>query len=131
MKKTEKKPKVHRQKTYDLVLTKFELLHVRDMLSILLPPDGKQTLSQSMAELEGRGIIESMLWTKVSALCGEAGLPVDAEAPDYIIAPTSAPTLGVFHVNHELSGHDDEEGGGFLPSEQGEEEEEDDDEGDE
>lgn len=123
MKKQDKKPKVHRQKTYSLTLTKFELLHVRDMLSVLLPPDGQQTLSQSLAELEGRTLIESMLWTKISSLCEEAGLPIDSEAPDYIIAPTSTPTLGVFHINHDLEGQGESEQTGFLPDTEGEEDE--------
>ena len=101
------------------------------MLSVLLPPDGKQTLSQSLADLEGRGIIESMLWDKVTSLCESAGLPVDAEAPDYIIAPTSAPTLGVFHINHDLSGAEEEEEGGFLPADQSNQDAEDEDEDDE
>ena len=116
MKKTDKKPKIHRQKTFDLNLTKFELLHLRDLMSLLLPPDGQQTLSQSLAELEGRNLIESMLWTKLSNLCESAGLPTDAEAPDYIIAPITSPKLGVFHVNHDLDTQGtDDEGTGFLP----------------
>lgn len=132
MKKTEKKPKIHRQKTFDLNLTKFELLHLRDLMSLLLPPDGQQTLSQSLAELEGRNLIESMLWTKLSSLCESAGLPTDSEAPDYIIAPITSPKLGVFHVNHDLAGESPaEEGIGFLPDEdQQEDDVEDDDEGD-
>jgi hypothetical protein len=131
MKKREKNPKIHRQKTFDLCLTKFELLHVRDMLSVLLPPNGTETLSQSLAHLEGRDVIESMLWNKVSTLCETAGLPVDAEAPDYIIAPTSAPTLGVFHVNHDLEDSTvTSESAGFLPNE-AEEAEEDELDGDE
>ena len=132
MKKTEKKPKIHRQKTFDLNLTKFELLHLRDLMSLLLPPDGQQTLSQSLAELEGRNLIESMLWTKVSSLCETAGLPVDSEAPDYIVAPITSPKLGVFHVNHDLGGEGQpEEGIGFLPDDEKEENsDEDEDEGD-
>lgn len=127
MKKTEKKPKIHRQKTFDLNLTKFELLHVRDMLSVLLPPHGDQTLSQSLAELEGRSLIEARLWSKVTSLCEAAGLPVDAEAPDYIIAPTSTPTLGVFHINQEAGDDEQSESMGFLPEEATSEETEDDD----
>jgi hypothetical protein len=79
-----------------------------------------------LALLEGRKLIESKLWNKVVALCEAADLPIDSEAPDYIIAPTSAPTLGVFHVNHDAEQSDEgEESSGFLPSE---EESDDDDE---
>jgi hypothetical protein len=131
-KKNKETPKVHRQKTYDLTLTKFEILHIRDLFSVLLPPDGSQTLSQSLAELEGRGLIESKLWAKVSALCEAAELPIDAEAPDYIIAPTSSPTLGVFHINHDLAeSESSEDETGFLPSDESETEVEDEDDEDE
>lgn len=127
MKKTEKKPKIHRQKTYDLNLTKYELVHIRDMLSVLLPPDGQETLSQSLAQLEGRKIIESMLWNKVVALCGEAGLPIDSEAPDYIVAPISTPAIGVFHINQELAEAAEDDSSGFLPDSEEDDSEEDDD----
>ena len=128
MKKQEKKPKVHRQKTYDLTLTKFELLHVRDLLSVLLPPNGEQTLSQALADLEGRKLIESLLWNKVTTLCDAAGLPVDNEAPDYIIAPVTTPALGIFHVNHDLDDGEGEasEASGFLPEEESTEEDDED-----
>lgn len=125
MKRQEKKPKIHRQKVYNLSLTKYELLHVRDLLSVLLPPDGHQTLSQSLAESEGRSIIESMLWTKVTGLCEEAGLPTGDEAPDYIIAPTSTPALGVFHLNQEGESQEQGAEAGFLPEEEDPEDEED------
>lgn len=128
MKKADKNPKIHRQKTYDLTLTKFELLHIRDLFSVLLPPDGSQTLSQALAEAEGRGIIESMLWEKVSALCEAADLPLGAESPDYIIAPVSSPALGVFHLNHDIDQQVSSEGEGFLPDDSSEEEAEEDDE---
>jgi len=128
VKKTDKNPKIHRQKTYDLTLTKFELLHVRDLFSVLLPPDGAQTLSQALAEAEGRGIIESMLWEKVSSLCEAANLPLGSESPDYIIAPISSPALGVFHVNHDIDQQTAAEGEGFLPDDASEEEGEEDDE---
>jgi hypothetical protein len=124
--KKEKTPKIHRQKTYSLTLTKFELLHLRDIMSVLLPPDGQQTLSQCLAEAEGRSLIESLLWSKVLEACGEAGLPVDAEAPDYIIAPTSSPTLGVFHVNHDMDDSSQSvETQGFLPLEDGDQSDDD------
>lgn len=130
MKKTSKSPKIHRHKTFDLTLTKFELLHIRDLFSVLLPPDGRQTLSQALAELESRSLVESMLWSKISQLCETADLPIDSEAPDYIIAPTSAPTLGIFHVNHDLEASEEDSTGGegFLPGGDDEESDEDDEE---
>jgi hypothetical protein len=131
VKKTDKNPKIHRQKTYDLTLTKFELLHIRDLFSVLLPPNGAQTLSQALAEAEGRNLIESMLWEKVSSLCEVADLPLGSESPDYIIAPISSPSLGVFHINHDVDQQESQEsseGEGFLPDDSTEEESDEEDE---
>ena len=95
------KAKIRKRKTHELRLTKFELLHLRDLMSILLPPDAKQTLSQAMATLENRQMVESVLWRKVSELCSVAGLPTGNEAPDYVVAPISAPPMGVFQLAHD------------------------------
>lgn len=124
----EKKPKVRRQKVYDLSLTKLELLHIRDLMSMLLPPNGEKTVSQSLAELENRGLIEVRLWGKVSNLCQEASLPLDDEAPDYIVAPNAPPPMSVFHINTNALETSAEPEGSFLPSDSEEEEDEDDEE---
>ena len=50
-KKTETPPP---QPTWDLRLTTPELLHLRDLVSVLLPPNGEKTVSQMLAEGEGR-----------------------------------------------------------------------------
>lgn len=127
--KTKKKPKqspakdpeVKRQATFELQLTRFELLHLRDLMGVLLPPDGAQTLSQALAMSEDRVVIESSLWDKVSKCCVDASLPIETEAPDYIIAPTAPPPLGVFQVNHDLM-TPRPGASGFLPEEKNEEE---------
>lgn len=92
---------VKKNKTFELKLTKAELIHLRDIMSVVLPPDVNTTLSQQLAELENRTPIESLLWKKVYESCKSAGLPVDEEAPDYIIAPAASPTLKVFHMSVE------------------------------
>jgi len=119
----QKEPPLKRHTVHSLPLTKFELLHLRDLMSVLLPPDGVQTLSQALAGLEERSLIESMLWEKISKLCSEAKLPLDAEAPDYIIAPVAPPPLGVFQVNQDLSSKSQSEGG-FLKADESDEAEE-------
>lgn len=124
----EKKPKVRRQKVYDLALTKLELLHIRDLMSMLLPPNGEKTVSQSLAELENRGLIETRLWGKISNLCQEASLPLNDEAPDYIVAPIAPPPMSVFHINGDGAEATPEAEGSFLPENPAEEEEEEDEE---
>ena len=125
---TQKKPKIHRQKTFELLLTKHELLHIRDLMSIMLPPNGEKTVSQTLAELEDRNLIESMLWDKLSKLCTAANLPLNDEAPDYIIAPVGPPPMSVFHINHDLEQQATQESSGFLPDEESNGEEDEDDE---
>lgn len=117
----EKEPRVKRQSAFSLHLTRFELLHLRDLMGVLLPPTGAQTLSQALASAEDRSLIESLLWEKLSKLCVEAEIPVDAEAPDYIIAPISPPPLGVFQINQDLT-QQDSQNAGFLPEDDEEEE---------
>ena len=123
----EKEPEVKKHETFDLNLTRFELLHIRDLMGVLLPPDGTQTLSQALASAEERSLIESMLWEKISKLCKQAKLPLEAEAPDYIVAPVAPPPMGVFQVNQDLQDMKKVHVGGFLPDD--EEEVADDEEG--
>lgn len=94
-------PEIKKKKTYSLRLTKFEILHVRDLMSILLPPDAKQTLSQALAASENRQMVESVLWRKIVDACKDAELPVGDDAPDYIVAPVSSPQIGVFQLAQE------------------------------
>ena len=99
---------VKRRKTFDLRLTKYELLHLRDLFSIVLPPDVKKTLSQALAELEDRPNVEAMLWDKIVDACKEADLPIEDESPDYIVAPTGPPPLGVFQLASDPDGEEEE-----------------------
>lgn len=118
-----KEPDIKKHETFDLTLTRFELLHLRDLMGVLLPPDGAQTLSQALASLEERTLIESLLWDKVSSLCKSAKLPMESEAPDYIVAPTSPPPMTVFQVNQDLQSQSKLVETGFLPEETNDEQE--------
>lgn len=95
------KEKIKKRKTYDLRLTRSELGHLRDLFSVVLPPDVKKTISQHLADLEDRVFVEEKLWDKVSSLCSVAGVPLNEEAPDYIIAPMGPPPMGVFHLSND------------------------------
>lgn len=119
----EKEPVVRKQAVFTLSLTKFELLHMRDLMGILLPPDGSQTLSQALASSEDRSLVESRLWEKLSKTCVEAGLPVGDAAPDYIVAPVAPPPMGVFLINQDnVSSSQD---AGFIVEEEDEDEDSD------
>lgn len=96
-----KKENIKKRKTYELRLTRSEVAHLRDLFSIVLPPDVKKTLSQHLAELEDRVFVEEKLWDKVSNICKDADVPLDDEAPDYIVAPMGPPPMGVFHFSND------------------------------
>ena len=104
-------PRIPPQPTWELRLTQLELLHLRDLFSILLPPEGKQTVSSALAEAEERGIIEARLWSKVSTACKSAKIPLDDGAPDFVVMMAGAPQLGIFKVNSEIPSEEEQQAG--------------------
>jgi hypothetical protein len=89
--------------TFNLKLTKVELLHLRDLFSVALPPDASRTVSEALAAIENRAIAESKAWLKIVELCKLAELPVTDEAPDYIVAPIAPPPMTVFQLQHDTN----------------------------
>lgn len=95
------KEQLKKRKTFRLRLTKFELVHLRDLFSVSLPLDLKKTVSQALAESEERVFVETRLWLKIVEACKEARVPLDDDAPDFICAAASAPPIGVFKLAQE------------------------------
>lgn len=90
-----------RLKIFELKLTADELAHFRDLMSIMLPPDGTTTLSQSLAKVnQQKTMVEAKLWAKLVEKCKEADVPTDDEAPDYAVGVSGVPTLAVFSLQH-------------------------------
>lgn len=114
-------PVIKHKKTYEIRFTKYELLHLRDLMSVSLPPDGKQTVSETLASLENRTTVESSLWEKLTTACAQVGLPVGDDAPDYIIAPTGIAPMGVFQLASEPPSLSDEDSDEDEDEEDGEE----------
>ncbi len=93
---------IRKRKTFQLRLSKFELLHLRDLFGVLLSTEAKQTVSQALAAAEERSLIEARLWQRIAAACVEADLPTDEEAPDFICAAmVTPPPVGVFRLAQE------------------------------
>lgn len=86
---------------YDLRITKSELIHVRDLLSVKVPNDEDMTISEMIAKSEIREEADIQLWKKIVKLCKEANVAVEDEAPDYTIGITSTPKMYVFRVQNE------------------------------
>ena len=85
-----------------LDLTDLELIHLRDLLSVSLPTSMQVTVSQQLATAADRPLTETKLWNKVTRACRGGEIPLDDEAPDFIVGPTSIPEMGVFQVASSL-----------------------------
>lgn len=96
------KPTVKKRNITSVKFTKYELIHLRDVMSIMLPPNGDKTVSQVLAEVEGRQVVESVLWKKISRACRELDVPLDDEAPDYVVATVGQPQMSVFQVSVDV-----------------------------
>lgn len=94
-------PDVNVRKTISLRLTRYELLHLRDLFSIMLPLEMKVTVSQALANQQQRTLIESRLWQKIIHACADADVPLGDEAPDFVVAASSAPSVDVFELAHD------------------------------
>src|SRR3990167_4143352 len=104
-------PKQVKRKTTPLQLTVFELTHLRDLFSISLPPTLAQTMSQALAQLEDRSMVEAKLWQKIATACKNVGVLMDDDAADFICAASAAPPVGVFKLAQEPNeGEEEEEG---------------------
>ena len=86
------------QYVYDLELTAPELIHIRDLFSVI-SPDVTKTLSQKLSMANGMGIHEAKLWKKICIACLTAGIPVGAAAPDYLATDISQPKIDIFPLN--------------------------------
>lgn len=113
--------KIKKTKLYELKLSKLELVHLRDMLSILYPTPTEKTISQALAESEDRSFEENALWNKIAFLCSDAKVPIEDEAPDYAIMPVGPAPMGVFMLGQEDSPQSTHS---FLKPEEAEEAEE-------
>lgn len=95
-------------KTSKLNLTKFELVHLRDLFSVLTPPEMKETLSQKLAVTQNRVLIEAKLWQKIVKSCEENDIPLGDDAPDFVVSLASTPNIGVYELSHDENQSSDE-----------------------
>jgi len=86
-----------------LELTAVELAHIRDLMSILLPPSGTRTMSQELAINESRPYVDSLLFKKVFAACDAAGVPTGCAAPDFGLTLAEMPAIAVMRIQAQLS----------------------------
>ena len=87
--------------TFSLTLTKFELVHLRDLFGVTFAPEMTTTVSQMLAASQERSIVESKLWQKISKACKTANVTLGDCAPDFIVTSVGPPPMGVFELAHE------------------------------
>ena len=97
--KSKKKPKQPLVETVTIELTKPELVHVRDMLSVLVPNDPPVTISEVLARRLDKVGSESSLWAKVVLACADVGVSCGKDTQDYVVMNASQPALDVFAVD--------------------------------
>lgn len=103
------KEKVQPEALYTLHVTRDQLVHLRDLFGVLLPPDGAVSVSQFLAAITGRKELEDNLFTMIEDTCIDAQVPTGADAPDYVVMPITPPPMGVFEARLEDDGQGDEE----------------------
>jgi len=86
-----------KEKEYKLEVTKEELTHLRDLMSVVLSIENEETLSAALSEVENRADSEVSLWDKVATACMKASIDIGDNAPNLTIAPKDFPPLSVFH----------------------------------
>ena len=101
--------KLTKRETFGLNLTKFELLHLRDLFSCMLAPAVEVTVSQALARKQERPLIEAKLWHKLIKMCESADIPVGDGAPDFIVAAASSPIIDVFELACEPAPRQEED----------------------
>lgn len=101
MDRKETTPPIKKRQTFPLRLTKFEVLHLRDVMSVLISPEMKETVSQRLAASQDRVLVEARLWQKLVVACEAAGLPLGDDAPDFIVAASGPPPVGIFELAHD------------------------------
>ena len=92
------KKKVKKRETYGIQFTRIELVHLRDLFSIMLPNQMVTTVSQHLAKIEQRPLTETKLWNKLVKKLKAAEVPTDDDAPDFTLGIASLPDIAVFPV---------------------------------
>lgn len=84
-----------KRKSIELKLTKAELEHIRDMLSVMVAKDRHKTLSMLLSEHKNTMAQEARLWRKVEEVCKENGVAIGAKAPDYLVGVLNKPKFAM------------------------------------
>jgi len=95
------KKKNNSAKSITLKLTSNELVHVRDLFSILMPQNYVLTLSESLATQNDTEKLENKLWTKIYNLCKCNNISTDKDADDFAVMIANQPQLEIQRIKLE------------------------------
>jgi len=95
------KKKNNSAKSITLKLTSNELVHVRDLFSILMPQNYVLTLSESLATQNDTEKLENKLWTKIYNLCKCNNISIDKDADDFAVMIANQPQLEIQRIKLE------------------------------
>lgn len=84
---------------YSVLLSVDELIHLRDLFSVRLPPTFEHTVSTLLSAKLDKSQMESNLWDKLIELCKKAEIPVGDEAPDFAINLAGLPPMDIFEIS--------------------------------
>lgn len=84
-----------------LTLTRDELIHLRDLMSVVLPPNGDKTVSSALSSLTKNQVKEGILWNKIIDLCVKNKIEIGSDAPDFYLDFAVPPSIGVFASSSE------------------------------
>jgi len=84
------------QPHFKVELTKLELEHLRDVLSVFL--SASQTVSLQLASAKGVEHVDASLWEKTVNACQAAEIGLEDDAPTYVVTLAEAPQLGIFEA---------------------------------
>jgi hypothetical protein len=83
---------------YSVSLSVDELIHLRDLFSVRLPPTFEHTVSTLLSAKLNKNQMESNLWDKLIELCKKAEIPVGDAAPDFAINLAGLPPMDIFEI---------------------------------
>lgn len=94
---------------FNLSLTRTQLIHIRDLFSVLLSFEDEVSLSAALAVKENRELAEARLWNKIGELCESADIVLDETAPDFVVGLSKNPELTIFTLHPEDLSEPEEE----------------------
>lgn len=98
-KATTKKTVKKELETFEVKLTKPELEHLRDVMSVLIPSDEDPiSISVVLAKAKSSLEAEQLLWQKLVKVFETAEVDMEDDVPNYMVTPVTIPAMSICQV---------------------------------